>query len=225
MSLPPADELSRWTVNQVNTWLSQNSLTAFREAFLSDSIDGSKLMRMKPTDIDQRYHSIPPKKRSVLKEILSKLDTSPRPSATWNSTPPLPPRPKPPPSNPSPDESDEDDNGWSDSFTDDDSPGDYVEPTSAPSGAVSNSLNQNAPSKSGGMDELEVYEQVEEETQSYGLDRKTSLFCKLKTALNQRQQVKQDPSNSDSDGESYLEPVSGPPNETEGTPPPRPPKH
>lgn len=51
--------------------------------------------------------------------------------------------------------------------------------------------NQNAPSKSGGMDELEVYEQVEEETQSYGLDRKTSLFCKLKTALNQRQQVKQ----------------------------------
>lgn len=41
------------------------------------------------------------------------------------------------------------------------------------------------------MDELEVYEQVEEETQSYGLDRKTSLFCKLKTALNQRQQVKQ----------------------------------
>ncbi|XP_076461333.1 uncharacterized protein LOC143293882 isoform X4 [Babylonia areolata] len=129
MSLPPAEELARWTVGHVNKWLTESSLTAFRDDFLREGIDGNKLLRMQPRDIDTKYNFVTAKKRQVLKDHLSRIESTPRVMAA----PQLPPRPGREPT-PIPQEQDDgdasDDGGWSDDFnsegSDDD---DYLQPS------------------------------------------------------------------------------------------------
>ncbi|XP_070210710.1 B-cell linker protein-like isoform X2 [Littorina saxatilis] len=242
MALPHAEELARWTVHQVNNWLNQSSLSAFRDHFINEGIDGSKLMGLTSEDVDKRYNRVPKKKREVLKDHLRTIRNL-RSPPTWNtSTPPLPPRPgggpRMAPSIPATqDDEDLSDGGWDTDFDgDDDSedPEEYLEPTTVPP-------PRPAPSTNGGhrlppppplQSEYEIGSDEEEHSPAPpSLVRKSSIVDRLKNELQTRHPTVQSKgarnlppvtSESDSDGESYIEPTTGP-CRGDPVPPPRPP--
>lgn len=246
MALPRGDELSRWTVGQVNIWLQEMSLTRFREPFLEDGIDGSRLMRMDPDEIDRKYSYIPLNKRNVLKELLRRVEMPIPQKPNWITAPQLPPRPPraipvPVPAE-DPDSSDSGDDWGSDFEDQNDDPGVYIQPTPKPPKGSHSNQRQQKPvpvPRHHAEEPQEVYEVVEDSTPETNthrggrLERKPTIVDKLKSALSQRQQdtaakrrhYVENESNSDSDGESYIEPVS---RLTHGNgdaaPPPRPPR-
>ncbi|KAK7109577.1 B-cell linker protein-like isoform X5 [Littorina saxatilis] len=197
MALPHAEELARWTVHQVNNWLNQSSLSAFRDHFINEGIDGSKLMGLTSEDVDKRYNRVPKKKREVLKDHLRTIRNL-RSPPTWNtSTPPLPPRPgggpRMAPSIPATqDDEDLSDGGWDTDFDgDDDSedPEEYLEPTTVPP-------PRPAPSTNGGhrlppppplQSEYEIGSDEEEHSPAPpSLVRKSSIVDRLKNELQTR---------------------------------------
>ncbi|KAK7109578.1 hypothetical protein V1264_013595 [Littorina saxatilis] len=235
MALPHAEELARWTVHQVNNWLNQSSLSAFRDHFINEGIDGSKLMGLTSEDVDKRYNRVPKKKREVLKDHLRTIRNL-RSPPTWNtSTPPLPPRPgggpRMAPSIPATqDDEDLSDGGWDTDFDgDDDSedPEEYLEPTTVPP-------PRPAPSTNGGhrlppppplQSEYEIGSDEEEHSPAPpSLVRKSSIVDRLKNELQTRHPTgdpvpppRPPPARNIGHGKQPLPPL---PTETRGNPAP-----
>ncbi|KAL8613346.1 hypothetical protein ACOMHN_052585 [Nucella lapillus] len=237
MSLPRIEDLSRWTVTHVNNWLTQSSLTAFRDDFLRDNIDGCKLMRMQPRDVDVRYGSIPDRKRQILKDHLSRIET-PKSPPSWNvAAPQIPPRSgdRAPAALPqSQEEGDDSDDGWGSEFEDIDE--EYLEPTLRPEhirqadaaaaaaaaaavAAQGSKLNGHPQPPPPDPEESQlVYEIPTEEleglsiqhAETKGLKRKASLVDRLKNELINRKRESQAEEISEEDSEEaiYIEPVT-----------------
>ncbi|XP_076461332.1 uncharacterized protein LOC143293882 isoform X3 [Babylonia areolata] len=240
MSLPPAEELARWTVGHVNKWLTESSLTAFRDDFLREGIDGNKLLRMQPRDIDTKYNFVTAKKRQVLKDHLSRIESTPRVMAA----PQLPPRPGREPT-PIPQEQDDgdasDDGGWSDDFnsegSDDD---DYLQPSTpahiqhaAPGHKLNGHHRGLPPEDPQAVYEIAADDFEEERSPRRGIQRRSTILDRLKNELEIRKRESQArmqlPSDSDSDADEpvYIEPVAclyRAPQDNTPPPPPRPPR-
>ncbi|KAL8592148.1 hypothetical protein ACOMHN_033519 [Nucella lapillus] len=192
--------------------LFQCSLSAFREDFLRDGIDGSKLLSLNSREVNQIYKRISSKKRNILIDHLNRIESSRQPP-TWNSAPYLPPRsgvgnsrmPAPTPLQ-NPDNLDEsDDGGWSDEFEDVD---DYLEPASGPLHPGS-SMNGNHQMFEGPEEAYEIPENELDEIRQQphtGFERKPTIVDRLRDEL------------SIFKGDNRQEPAAG------GTPPPRPPR-
>ncbi|XP_076436823.1 uncharacterized protein LOC143276229 isoform X2 [Babylonia areolata] len=204
MELPSSEELSRWTVSHINTWLAKCSLSVFRDDFLRDGIDGSKLLRLKAQEVNQRYKNIPTKKRNLLIDYLSRIESSRQP-ATWSPAPYLPPRPgannrktlPPPPVQyqDSPNGADgadgaDDEGEWSD-FDEDDDGDDYLEPATAPPEiqpppSPGYNANRNMPEPPEQYYEIpeEDLDEIRQQPQSF--ERKPTIVEGLRDALSKR---------------------------------------
>lgn len=173
-------------------------------------------MRMQPRDVDARYGNIPDRKRQILKDHLSRIE-SPRSPPSWNvaaAAPQLPPRPglqqRAPAPLPQPqDDGDASDDGWGSDDFEDDIDEEYLEPTSTPAhikqaAAPGHKLNghprQLPPDPGEPQPEYEIpAEELEalnaQRFESKGLTRKPTLVDRLKNELEVRKresQVQQD---------------------------------
>ncbi|XP_067656333.1 SH2 domain-containing protein 6-like isoform X2 [Haliotis asinina] len=100
-SLPPYEEIVRWTVADTTRWLAENHLDEFKDPFKKQGVDGSKLAKLKDTDIDA-FKVASTKKRIQLKNAVSNIDRSrlnslPRTQGMMSTFRNMPSEPVPPP--------------------------------------------------------------------------------------------------------------------------------
>ncbi|XP_071091052.1 lymphocyte cytosolic protein 2-like isoform X1 [Haliotis cracherodii] len=100
-SLPPYEELVRWTVVDTTRWLAESHLDDFKDPFKKQGVDGSKLAKLTDTDIDG-FKVSSTKKRIQLKNAVSSIDRSrvnslPRTQGMMNTFRSMPSEPAPPP--------------------------------------------------------------------------------------------------------------------------------
>ncbi|XP_046548354.1 WASH complex subunit 3-like isoform X2 [Haliotis rubra] len=100
-SLPPYEEIVRWTVADTTRWLAENHLDEFKDPFKKQGVDGSKLAKLTDTDIDA-FKVASTKKRIQLKNAVSNIDRSrlnslPKTQGMMSTFRNMPPEPVPPP--------------------------------------------------------------------------------------------------------------------------------
>ncbi|XP_077992494.1 uncharacterized protein LOC144446572 isoform X2 [Glandiceps talaboti] len=72
-SLPAADVLQNWTVQEVSDWLKSNNFNEFVLPFRGHKMDGTKLMVLTEYDINAMNHSFPEKKQKSLVKQIGKI--------------------------------------------------------------------------------------------------------------------------------------------------------